>query len=198
MAASGGRKSKVERVIGRYELDDLGETLEEYWTRETDRYSLRTLADFFNRRVLRAEMENAGMRPIDGEVENMYRLLRGSDVSSGAQRQAERTLEREGIDVDELQGHFVSHQAIHTYLRDHRGASRNTEQTPEQRQEKAQERIDRLRRRTEAVTKNTLDGMARADQIPVEEFDAVVDIRIVDTETGDVFDVDELLEEDGS
>lgn len=191
-------KSKVERVIDEYGLSGLGEELEELWTREEDRYSLRALAGHFNEQVLRAAMEDAGMRPLEGEVDNTYRLLTDSDVSSGAQRQAERTLEREGIDVDELQRDFVSHQAIHTYLREHRGASQDSEQTPEERREKAKDTIERLRSRTEAVTANTLEGLARSDQLPVEEFDVIADVRVVDTKTGEAYDVDELLREERS
>ncbi|MFB9808916.1 rod-determining factor RdfA [Haladaptatus pallidirubidus] len=45
--------SKVERVIREYGLGDMGETLEAYWTGETEeQYSLRDLADFFNQAVL--------------------------------------------------------------------------------------------------------------------------------------------------
>ncbi|MFB6097140.1 MAG: rod-determining factor RdfA [Haloferacaceae archaeon] len=189
-------RSKVERVIDAYGLTGLGEELEERWTREEDRYSLRALADYFNERVLRASMEAAGMRPLEGEVDNTYRLLTDADVSSGAQRQAERTLEREGIDVDDLRTDFVSHQAVHTYLREHRGASQNTERTPEERRQKARDTIERLRSRTEAVTANTLEGLARSDQLPVEEFDVVADVRVVDTETGEAYDVDDLLRSD--
>jgi hypothetical protein len=193
---SSGRRSKVERVIDEYDLDDLGDTLVTYWTRTEDRYSLRELATYFNREVLRAAMEDAGMHPLEGEVENTYELVHGDDASSGARRQAERSLEREGIEVDDLTRSFVSHQAIHTYLREHRNVSQKPERTPEERREKARETVERLRSRTEAVAADTVERFAAADALSGEGFDVVVDIRVIDRGTGEAHDLDDLLEDD--
>lgn len=186
-------RSKVKRVIRDYELEGLSDRLEEYWTREEDRYSLRELADHFNKQVLQAAMDDAGVHPLDGEVENTYQLLTGSDVSQGSRRQAERTLERENIVVSELTSDFVTHQAVHTYLRKHRGVSLDNQRTVGERQEAARETIERLRSRTEAVTKNTLENISLSGQPADEEFDVVVDIRIVDTESGQTVDVEEFF-----
>ena len=41
-------------------------------------------------------MEDAGMAPLDGEVENTYRLLTDSNVNTGAHTQARRRLEHAG------------------------------------------------------------------------------------------------------
>jgi hypothetical protein len=190
--------SKVERVIEKYDLGDFGDTLEEYWTREEDRYSLRDLAVHFNERVLQAAMETAGMHPLDGEVENTYRLLTDDDVSQGDQRQAERKLEREDIDISELKRDFVTHQAIHTYLREHRGVTRERNQTLEERRTHARETTDRLRSRAEVVIQNTLQSLARASELPIDNFDVIVDIRVVDTDSGETFTVDELLSQENS
>jgi hypothetical protein len=185
--------SKVERVIEKYDLRGFGDTLEDYWTRDEDRYSLRDLAVYFNERVLRAVMEEAGMHPLDGEVENTYRLLTDDDVSRGDQRQAERKLERENIDIPELRKDFVTHQAIHTYLREHRDVTRDSRQTHEERRNHARETTDRLRSRTEAVIQNTLQSLARTSEFPIDNFDVIVDIRVVDTDTGETYTVDDLL-----
>jgi hypothetical protein len=190
--------SKVERVIEKYDFSGFGDTLEGYWTREEDRHSLRDLAVHFNQKVLRAAMEDAGMQPLDGEVENTYRLLTDDDVSRGDQRQAERRLEREQIDVAELKKDFVTHQAIHTYLREHRGVTQDSRKTPEERRNNARETTDRLRSRAEAVIQNTLQGFARTSEFPIDNFDVIVDVRVVDTESGETFTVDELLSQENS
>lgn len=190
-------RGKVERVIGAHGLDGMGETLARLWTREQDRYSLRELADYLNEAVLRSAMESAGMRPLDGEVENTYRLLTDGEVSSGSRRQAERVLEREGVDVEAVKRDFVSHQSVHTYLRDHRGVEQEAAESPERRRERARDTIERLRSRTEAVTANLLEGVA-GDDGQVEDLDVVVNIRVLDRATGEAYDVDELIgEEEG-
>jgi hypothetical protein len=190
--------SKVERVIEKYDLRGFGVTLEEYWTREEDRYSLRDLAVHFNERVLQAAMEDAGIHPLDGEVENTYRLLSDDDVSRGDQRQAERKLERKNIDVSELRKDFVTHQAIHTYLREHRGVTRDSNQTLEERRTHTRETTDRLRSRAEAVIQNSLQSLARTSEFPITDFDVIVDIRVVDTDTGETYSIDDLLNQENS
>ncbi|MFC7007207.1 rod-determining factor RdfA [Halalkalicoccus salilacus] len=117
------RGGKVGRVIREYGLDGLGTELEIRWTgKGGDQYSLRALADRFNQRVLEAALEDAGVRSLEGDVENRYRLLTDDDVSAGMHQQARRELERAGVDVDALESDFVSHQSIYTYLTDHRGS----------------------------------------------------------------------------
>lgn len=189
-------RGKVERVIATHGLDDMGETLARLWTREEDRYSLRELADYLNQALLRSTMESAGMRPLEGEVENTYRLLTDADVSSGSRRQAERVLEREGVDVEAVRRDFVSHQSVHTYLREHRGVEQESGESPEDRRSKAKDTIERLRSRTEAVTANLLDGIADDDGVPVEDLDVVVNIRVLDRSTGEAYDIDELIDEE--
>ena len=71
--------------------------------------SLRELADLFSQRVVRVAMEHAGIQVFEGEAENVYQLLSDDEVSVGCCVQAERRLEREGLDVDSLTSDFVSH-----------------------------------------------------------------------------------------
>lgn len=189
-----GRGSKVGRLIEEYELDGEGERLESHWTNDgDDRRSLRELADYFNRLLLRAAMESAGMNPLDGEVENTYRLLTDEDVSRGMQTQARQTLEREGVDVESLRTDFVSHQAIHTYLTKYRGASRE-EQADVDRVEKGLETIQRLRSRTSAVSENIVENLAGTDRIDLGEFEVLVDVRVFCRDCGTQYDVQELLD----
>lgn len=192
-----GRGSKVGRLIGEYGLDGEGERLESYWTTDgEDRRSLRELADYFNRRLLRATMEAAGMNPLDGEVENTYRLLTDDDVSRGMQTQARQTLEREGVDVESLRSDFVSHQAIHTYLTKYRDASRE-EQADVDRVEKGLKTIQRLRSRTSAVSENIVENLSGTDRIDLGDFEVLVDVRVFCRDCGTQYDVQELLNRGG-
>lgn len=187
-------RSKVERTIERYDLTGVGDTLEQRWTRETDRFSLRELAAYFNRQVLRSAVETEGVRLLDSEIKSYYELLTDADAKAGDREEVRRRLERRGIELEQLQDDFVSHQTIYTYLRNHRQASLETDQSPADQRRAVEKRINRLRGRTGAVVTESLQGLARNGEFPLEEFDTIVDIRVVDTTTGETYDVDQLLD----
>lgn len=191
--------SKVGRIITEYELTGLGTELEYYWTTSNEnRYSLRQLADLFNRRVLRSTMETAGMNPLDGEVKNTYRLLTDTEVSAGVQTQAENTLEQHDIDVDQLTQDFVSHQAVHTYLTRYRNVDRPSEtQSSEDHVENGLQAIQRLTSRLQAVTTKTLRTLQNTDRITLGTFTVLVDVRVFCEECETQYDVSELLTQHG-
>lgn len=97
-------------VFKHYELgQQFGDRLEDLWTAEGDeRESLRSLADRFNRRLLAAAMDDAGMAALEWEVANLYRLLTSDDVSSGNRTEARRRLEQNGIDIEQLERDLVT------------------------------------------------------------------------------------------
>ena len=121
-ASSRGRRSKVVRLIDEYDLQGLGADLEQQWTADEDRKSLRDLASCFNQQLLQRTLEEADVQYLDGEIENTYRLLTGDEVSSAESTRVKRRLERDGIDVGALETDFVTYQAIRSYLKNHRGA----------------------------------------------------------------------------
>lgn len=156
--------TKVARLLQKYRFDDLGSEIERRWTgRNGKRDSLRTLADVFNQRVLQHAMENNGMQPLEGEVENVYELLTGDDVTSGTRTETETRLRQQGIDVEELRGDFVTYQAIRTYLKDVRGVEYDREETDSV--ETARSSFDRLMGRTTAVIEQKLQSLASADKL---------------------------------
>jgi hypothetical protein len=191
-----GPRSKVERVIEKYGLEGLGDELERRWTGETgERESLRSLADRFNRAVLRAALDEAGSSPLDGEVENTYRLLRGDDVSPGMRTEVRRQLERDGVDREQVESDFVSHQAIHTYLREHRGAELETEE--DSRVEKEAQTIRRLQGRISVVTESGLTRLANAGDITVGDFEVLSDVQVYCADCGSQYEAVELIERGG-
>lgn len=170
------RRSKVERLIDGYDLEDMPEDLARYWLGEgVERRSLRELATSFNERLVRAAMQDAGMSPLDGEAANVYELLSGDDATSGARIRAERRLGREGIDVEHLESEFVSHQAVHTYLTDIRGLEHSTQS------ESVESRIETVQRlvgRTRSVSDGVLEGLADADEVDIGEFEVTADVHV--------------------
>jgi hypothetical protein len=178
-----------------YELDDLGAELEDRWLAD-DEYgmSLRKLAEFFNRRVLEAAIEGSDLSVLDVDIDSIYEQLIDDDVSSGVRTRVERRLDRNGVDIDRVTTDFVTHQSIHTYLREVRGAQQ-PEKTPEERRETARERIQKLQDRTAAVTEDALQSLQRQGLVEDGEISALVDIQVLYTESGEQHDVFDLLEE---
>lgn len=186
-----GRRSKVARLIEAHELEPLGEELERRWTAEEDRSSLRDLASYFNRRLLRDALRRADVRPLDGEVENIYRLLTAEDGGSDHAR-VRRRLERDGVDVGSVESDFVTYQAIRTYLKKHRGA----EYTPDESDplERETENIQQLRGRVDSVTAGKLRQLRDSGRLDLGEFRTLVDVRVVCEGCNTRFDAVELLE----
>ncbi len=186
-----GRRSKVARLIDEYELESLGAELERLWTAEEDRRSLRDLAAYFNQQLLQRALENADVRPLEGEVENIYRLL--STESSGAdQTRIRRRLQRDGVDIDSIENDFVTYQAIRTYLKKHRGA----EYTPDETDpiEREITNIQQLRGRVDSVTAGKLRQLEKTGDLDLGTFRTLVDVRVICEDCNTQFDVIELLE----
>lgn len=185
--------SKLSRLIDEYDLNELGERIEGYWLDETDnRYSLRELAEYVNQQLLRTVMYNTGMNPLDGEVENTYRLLTDDDVSPGTRTQARRRLERAGVDVDQLEADFISRQAVHTYLTNIRDVSYTTDESDPVDREATN--IRRLKRRLSTITNGKLEQLREADQLTLGEFNVLLDLRVLCEDCGTQYQLGDLLD----
>jgi hypothetical protein len=193
MAGHDGTNSKVGRLVQEYDLEGFGEELESRWTAERgERESLRELADAFNRRVLRSVLEDTGRAPATEQTEHVYELLTSDDVSQGARTRIERDLERDGIAVDDLTDDFVSHQAIHTYLTEYRGAEVGTDDGDVR--ERSIDTVQRLRNRTAAVTDTQLSRLLNREEIEVGEHDVLVDVTVFCDDCGRSFSFADLVE----
>lgn len=200
MASDGRTQGKVGRIIEKYDLDGFGAELEAYWTGEDDQqYSLRALADLFNRRVLEAAMSEAGVRSLEGEVENRYRLLTDDDVSAGMREQTRRELDRAGVDVGDVESDFVSHQSIYTYLTEHREATHpsSVERTPEERRERELDKIGALITRTSVVTRDSIDRLAGSEALSGGVSDVFVDVQVTCEACGRSMSATAFLEDGG-
>jgi hypothetical protein len=191
-----GRPPKVRRVIDEYGLDGLGDELERRWTASGDeRMSLRALADYLNEELLAEAMADAGIQPVEGEVENHYQLLTGEDVSRGDYTRIRRRLERDGVDVDRLEDDFVTYQAVRTYLTEHR----NAEYEAESRDRAAVEAdsIQRLQGRVASVVDSKLEQLDSTGDIALGDSQTFVEITVHCVECGERLEVGEFLERGG-
>lgn len=186
---------KVGKVIERYGLDGIGEDLEAHWLGDgVDAYSLRDLAEYFNKAVLESALEESDRQQFGGEVETLYRLLT-DDVSSGDRTRAEKSLERNGIDVEALRSDFVTHQAIHTYLRKGRGVEKDADSGDPL--ESARETVNRLRSRLTAVTETSLSTLRDRGTISLGSFDVFVEVSVHCTDCGTHRSLGDLLAQGG-
>jgi len=190
--------SKVARLIEEYDLGvSFGGRLERLWTGETDeRMSLRDLASLFNRRLLEVAMERAGMSAVDGEVDNLYRLLTADSVSSGMQTEARTRLKRDGVDVERLEQDFVTYQAIRSYLKDYRGASYERT-TDADRINNVTDTVQQLRSRLQSVTEGSLEQLRDTGRLTLGDFRLFVDVDVLCEDCGAQYDVAELLARGG-
>lgn len=188
--------TKVARVIDEYDLDGMGERLEARWTGEGgERTSLRDLAGEFNRAVLEATVSDAGGTAISGDIETTYRTLTDDDVPQADRMRKRRELEQDGIDVSALQGNFVTHQAIHTYLTKHREAELPDRSAD--RVERKVETLERLQGRTSVVAESTLDGLINTGDLTDREYEVFVDVQVVCSECGTGYSVGDLIRQGG-
>lgn len=195
---STGHRSKVARVIREYELNGTGDELVASWTDQgDDQRSLRDLADHLNQALLRAAMEEAEMSPLDGEVENYYRLLTDDETSAGNKTEAESTLRREGVTVEELQRNFVSHQAVHTYLTEYRDVEWQSGTEKRDRVEKTLDTVQQLQSRLAAVSEQSLQKLSNKGLISAGNFDVFVDVNVFCEDCGTQRGIVDLLDKRG-
>ena len=179
-------------------MDGVGQELEDRWLgRGYESQSLRSLADWFNERLLRAKIERGGGTPLDGEVANLYRLLSQDDVTAGMRVDAEAALERNDIDPETLQDEFVSHQAVHTYLTEFRGVSKEQATTDTDRIEKARTTIQRLQSRLIAVIESNLTQLRNSGRLALGDFNVLVDVQVLCTDCGTSYPITDLLDNGG-
>ena len=192
---SGGSWSKVARLIEQYDLDAVGVEMEQKWTADEDRSSLRDLAEYFNRKLLAEATADAGMRPVDDEIKTFYHLLEGDESHDADRTRIRRRLERNGVDVDGLRNDFVTYQAIRTYLTEYRGAEYETDERDRTAVEA--ENVQRLRGRTERVTDSKIEQLLENDELVLGDHRLFVDIDVLCEGCGQQFAVDELLQRGG-
>lgn len=184
---------KVGRTARTYGLDELDEELSTRWGGDGS-VGVRELATSVNRRVLASAMRDAGLSPLDGEPENLLRLLTDEDVPESRRLDARRRLERDGLDVGTVLSDTVSHQTVYNHLRGCLGVSKESD---DDRLERRGSTLYALQNRTETVTRETLTSLRDGGELDLDGFDVIVDVRVVCESCGRSRELATLLEEGG-
>lgn len=186
---------KIGTVVGKRGLQDVHDGLVSRWEGENESSSLRDLAQFFNEQVIESALGDTGYSPLDGEVENYYRLLTG-DASRGMETQARSQLAEKGVDVDELESDFVSYQTVNRHFEN--CLERDRAQPDESGgRDRASDRLFALRSRTEAVTEQTIRELRNREDFALGEFDVLVDVSVRCSDCGHISSLDRLLDAGG-
>ena len=185
-----GRKLKVERLLEEYDYPVTGEELEQRWTSERERYSLRDLAAYFNKSLLETELERGGLQTLHGEVDNIYRLLTDDEITDAEKNRARRRLEWEEVDVEKVENDFVTYQAMRSYLQ-----SRGAEYSQETKDPIDRERtnFEQIIGRTRSVTIGKIEQLQNTGDLDIGEFRTIVDIKVVCEECNSQYTIQELL-----
>lgn len=187
---------KLGRMARAYDLSDVDIELTDAWTGAGDTRSTRDLAHWFNQELLDAALVEVGVVTKPGDVENYYRLLTGDDVNSADRVQARKELARDGIDVDDLLDHFLSHQTVYNHLTGCLGLSQPDSDDAE-RLDTARETLGALQHRTERVAADSLERLAATDALDGGQFDVYVSTTVTCQDCYSQYTFQELLEMGG-
>lgn len=190
---------KVGRNLQKYALDRLNTELTESWTApKEERSSLRELADYFNRQVLQAAAEEAGLNPVDEMVETWYTLLTNDESNSGSKTEIRWQLEQDGLDVDQVTADFVSYQTINRHLKQCHELERETDdETDSQNVRRRVQSIYALENKISAVTNDILGQLHRSGRISLRNFEVFVDINILCSDCGAHHNISDIVENQG-
>jgi hypothetical protein len=185
--------NKIDRLIERYDLTGIEDTLVRDWTQEDDqqRKSVRELTSWFNQKLVLIILDEytGGMIPSDYTVEEITIRLqaRGSDASKYNDipnreiMDVIQWLENNDVPVDDVIDEFVSYGTMYTYLKEIRGAvspdSQSGQRSPEERQADVLEGIRTdLAKQPERIN-NRLRTLRTHNQLPETKPDIHVSVE---------------------
>ena len=189
--SSGHSCCKIGRECAEYDLSGLDEDL---CRRRADGASLRDLQGFVNERVLERALADADADVV-GDPENIYRLLRDDEVSSGRQAELRSRLERAGIDIEAVENDFVSHQTVRDHLKECLDIDTSRQSSIDI--ERATRNINWAESRSKAVIKQTLDQLRNANQLATDDLDVTQTVRVTCTGCDETYRVVDLLDRGG-
>ncbi|WP_338737809.1 rod-determining factor RdfA [Haloplanus salilacus] len=157
--------------------------------------SLRDLERFFNREVLAAAMRDAGMELLEGEAENVHRLLTDEDVSDAARTEARDRLRRAGVDVDAVRDDFVTYGTVRTHLRECAGVETGRESSVDA--ASVRDTAFGLFGRAEAITEREVSRLAETESFDAGDVTVSLTARVTCETCGEEYGLLRLLDRGG-
>lgn len=192
---------KIGRVGKKYQIDDLDDELVR--RRNNDGASLRTLADYINKRILSAAINDAdtgydiddmqwGINDED-IVTTIYNILSNDDIPVEQVVRVKSRLEKSGIDVDTLTNDWVTHPTVRDHFR--KCLDINTSRQEAITIDDAIDTIEWARARCSGVIDTTFKRLTKANLVKISNHKVSITIRITCTECGEIYRPTSLIEQ---
>ena len=182
---------KLGRNVAAYGLDDVNARLRD---RRDDGDSLRDLERFVNTSLLDGALREAGADVI-GDVDAIYDVLTGDDVSAGKRTEVRSRLEHAGVDVATVEAAFVSYQTVRTHLRECLDVE--TDRESRLSVDDARGTIEWARSRSEGIVERTVQRLDAADEVDAGAVDVSHVVRVDCADCGASYPVDEFVDRGG-
>lgn len=183
---------KVGTLIEAFDLDGLDDDLERSW--QDDGVSVRRLARTVNHRVLARTLQDAGVDVVDAELETTYDILRGREGSDASRIEKRRQLGRNGVDVEQLENQFVSHQTVYRHLTDCLGLE--YERSPVD-ADSALDQIRAVQHRTASVAEDRVERLAANGGLDHDDYQVIVDVTATCDHCGAYYELGDLFSTGG-
>jgi hypothetical protein len=171
---------KTVRAIDKYSIDQIlnadpeKELIDRWKGINHEEMGVKSLADWFNKQIMKAAYGNTSKRIMDFRVAAEYEALTGDDDT--ARNELIDELDQEGIDAQELCDDFVSGPTIYRYLTDDLGAEKNQET-----KDWETDSINHQVKKTNETVKEALSSLDQKDKIDLkDEYSVNVEVRVND------------------
>lgn len=202
---------KVARVLEAYDVGP--DEIVTLWSHEdeTERKSVRELADHINTEITRTviEREANGMTPSEYPPERIAFLLaaknseasRFEDVPQGEVNEVTNWLQSAGIDVDDLTADFVTFGVVYDYLKNFQDAEASeTHQkttSPAERKETVKSRFQGLEDQFKTVAEESIRSLENVGVLDELNREVTVDLTITCVNCGREYPAPEFVEQGG-
>lgn len=191
---------KIGQTMEKYGLDGLSNEL--VYKRNEKGASLRDLAEFINKRVLRTRLQQdvqlsddlLSVLPGDDFVDTVYTTLTGDDVPSDKRARLRTRLSQQGLDLEELQDDWVTHPTVNKHLNE--CLNIETSKTATISLKDGISTIEWARTRAVGVTEQTINRLQSANRLS-HDYEVSVQIRVSCSDCGQTYRHDELIQQGG-
>ncbi|WP_276256539.1 rod-determining factor RdfA [Halomontanus rarus] len=190
---------KLGTVIDKYSIEQLDDKIVQGWVGETEeRMSLRELAKYFNKQVLRAAMQDSACQFVDDGVETIYALLTDDDASMQVRQRVRTQLEDGGIDPDRVIEDFVSYQTVNRHLKQCHDVKRDAEpETDGQYVRRRIQKVYALENKLDAVMNDILEQLDSTGRISLSDFETTIKMEIQCSNCGAHHNITDIVENRG-
>ena len=182
---------KITRVARAYHIREVDTKLLQQRERGA---SLRELAMFFNKQVLSKALDRATQEVI-GDAETIYQVLIDDDTDRAREAELRSKLARYNVDIDDVQGDFISHQTVRNHFNGCREIDTGRESTLTL--QEGQKTIEWAQARSEGVIEQTIERLRNAGEVADTQTEVTQSVRVACSACGQSYRIETFLEQGG-